>query len=206
MLNTHELEQLFASDNSSPIFPILASNYYDKKLYKYAVKVCKIGLHSDPDNLEGLYILAKSLLMSGEEKNAAILLKKILKQFPYHLQSALLLIHVLEETNQNKSFIKNQIRQIFYFYPNHPQVKLFYEKYGLVSSHTKKKKAKTKPSIASNKHFSYNPKLATITMYQLLYSQNKFDDALSVLSILADSQRHQKFVNKELKKIKQKLK
>ena len=79
MLNTHELEQLFASDHSSPIFPILASNYYDKKLYKYAVKVCKIGLHSDPDNLEGLYILAKSLLMSGEEKNAAILLKKNFK-------------------------------------------------------------------------------------------------------------------------------
>ena len=206
MFKTNELEKIFSADNDSLIFPILAHCYYEKKLYKYAVKICRIGLNESPNNLEGLYILAKSLLMSGQSADAARLLKKILKQFPYHLQSTLLLIHILEETNKNQLIIQSYIRKIFYFYPDHPQVKSFYKKYCSNLSPKREKPYKKKSAINAKKTFSYNPKLATVTMYKLLYSQNKFHDALAILTILSESDSHKDFVDKELKKIKQKLK
>ena len=73
-----ELEKIFSANSHSPVFPMLANIYYQKKLYKYAVKICKLGLNQDPDNLEGLYILAKTLLMQGEIEKAERVLKNIL--------------------------------------------------------------------------------------------------------------------------------
>jgi hypothetical protein len=205
MFNTHQLEQIFSENNDSPIFPILANRYYEKKLYKYAVKICEIGLNHNPENLEGLYVLAKSLLMRGQESNAAILLKKIIKQCPYHLYSTLLLVHILESTQKNQLFIKSQIKIIYNFYPNHPQVNSVYEKYFSNAPALKKRRIK-KIKTLPNQSFAYNPKLATITMYKLLYTQNKLHDALAILTVLSESQSHQDFVKKEFKKIKNKLK
>ena len=205
MFNTRQLEQIFSENNDSPIFPILANSYYEKKLYKYAIKICEIGLNRNPENLEGLYILAKSLLMRGHESNATILLKKIIKQCPYHLYATLLLVHILESTQKNQLFIKSQIKVIYNFYPNHPQVTSIYEKYFSNAPVPKKKRIKKIKTLPSQS-FAYNPKLATITMYKLLYSQNKFNEALAILTVLSESNVHQDFVKKEFKKIKNKLK
>ena len=50
-MNRQKLES-FSSRNGSAIFPVLANLYYDQKLYKYAMKVCELGLAEDPNNLE----------------------------------------------------------------------------------------------------------------------------------------------------------
>ena len=64
-MDRQKLEKFFSSRNGSAIFPVLANLYYDQKLYKYATKVCELGLAQDPNNLEGKYIFAKSLLIQS---------------------------------------------------------------------------------------------------------------------------------------------
>ena len=39
----YKLEHAFAADFNSPLFPVLANLYYEKKEYKRALKVCTIG-------------------------------------------------------------------------------------------------------------------------------------------------------------------
>jgi len=70
MLHTSDLEKIFSANKQSAVFPILANIYYKKKLYQYAARICKIGLAGDPDNLEGLYVLAKTLLIQGKIESA----------------------------------------------------------------------------------------------------------------------------------------
>ena len=81
-MNRQKLEKFFSSRNGSAIFPVLANLYYDQKLYKYATKVCELGLAEDPNNLEGKYIFAKSLLIQGKVYKAEKVLCDIIKKCP----------------------------------------------------------------------------------------------------------------------------
>ena len=58
-----ELEQIFANNLTSPVFPILAEVYLKNKEYDRALKVCEIGLSSDVNNEIGKYILSKIYLI-----------------------------------------------------------------------------------------------------------------------------------------------
>ena len=205
MLKTHELEKLFASDKSSPLFPVLANIYYEKKLYKYSVRVCRLGLIEDPHNLEGMYILSKTLLMQGKIEDAEIILKKILQKCPNHLHSSLLLMHIYEELKRNHNIIQAQIKKMYSFYPLHDKIIKYYEKYCApleISEETTNDYSYTQPK---SMQFNYNAKLATITMYKLLYSQKEYQEALAILQILAMNPKHKKFANSEIEKINKKL-
>ena len=171
MPQLQELEQIFSTNNHSPVFPMLANIYYQKKLYKYAVKICKLGLSRDSKNLEGLYILAKTFLIQGEIVKAEQVLKNILRMCPFHLHSSLLLIHVLETLNRNEKVLKTYAKKIHGFYPSNIKVQAYYKKY--CNTVKTKNKSKKNPPKATSSHtiFNYNPKLATITMYKLLCSQ-----------------------------------
>ncbi len=206
-LNIQQLEQIFSTNNSSSIFPILANMYYQKKLYKYSIKVCEIGLEACADDLEGLYIMAKTLLIKGKVQKAEQILQRIITKFPAHLHSNLLLICILEDTNKNNILLRSIIKKLNYFYPDQPKVQAYYQKY--CSVHIAKNSIEEKPSINYKKHISStifhdNPKLATPTMYKLLISQNKHEDALALLKILETNARHRKFAKAEIKTIKTK--
>ena len=205
MLQTHELEKLFSSDNSSPLFPVLANIYYEKKLYKYSVKVCKLGLIEDADNLEGMYILSKALLMQGKVVDAEIILKKIVQKCPYHLYSSLLLIHVYEELQRNHNIIKSQIKKMYSFYPLHNQIIRYYKQYCSSIGVPEESEDNFRYTQTKSIQFNYNPKLATITMYKLLYSQKEYQEALTVLQILVKKPKYKKFANSEIEKLNKKL-
>ena len=49
-MNIKDLEHRFASDLKSPIFPQLASIYYDYQQFEKASKVCDLGLKNDSNN------------------------------------------------------------------------------------------------------------------------------------------------------------
>ena len=136
-----ELEKIFSANSHSPVFPMLANIYYQKKLYKYAVKICKLGLNQDPSNLEGLYILAKTFLIQGEIEKAEQVLKNILRTCPFHLHSSLLLLHVLENLNRNKKVLETYAKKIHSFYPSNVKVQVYYKKYcNVVKTKSKQKK------------------------------------------------------------------
>ncbi len=206
MLKENHLETIFSSNRESSVFPILATIYYNKKLYKYALKVCRIGLASDSGNLEGLYILAKTLLMQGKIEKAEKVLKSIIKFNPYHLRSTLLLICVLKDLNKNKKIIISIVSKIYRFYPCHPQLQKYYKQYCKPKKKIEKRIDNKDNKLYESKIFNYNPKLATMTMYKLLYSQKKYEDAFALLGIFKKNSKYKKFVDGELKKIKHKLK
>ena len=205
MSELKKLEKIFSANSDSPVFPMLANIYYHKKLYKYAIKICKLGLKKDPDNLEGLYILAKTFLIQGEIKKAEQVLKSILRMCPFHLHSSLLLLHVLENLNRNQKVLTIYTKKIYGLYPSNVKVHAYYKKYCNVVKTKNKPKKNTKEESSAYKIFNYNPKLATITMYKLLYSQKKYRDAFALLKILAKNPKHKKFVEEESKTIKIKL-
>jgi len=205
MLETPELEKIFSSNKNSPLFPILANRYYQNKLYKYSVKVCNLGLNEDPGNLEGLYVLSKTLLMQGRVILAETTLKKILKKCPHHLYSSLLLIHVYKKLKRNQNTIKAQVKKMYQFYPLHHQIIKYYEQYCASSEVAVKSDDSTQHIKAKSLQFNYNAQLATITMYKLLYSQKEYEEALSILKVLATKPKHKKFAKSELEKINKKL-
>jgi tetratricopeptide (TPR) repeat protein len=182
---------------------MLADIYYQKKLYKYAAKICKLGLKQDPNNLEGLYVLAKTFLIQGKTEQAEQTLKKILRMCPFHLHSSLLMLHVLEDLNRNKKAMAAYTKTTHSFYPSNLKVQAYYRKYCNIAKNKNpknKKKGASTPIV-----FNYNPKLATITMYKLLCAQKKYRDAFSLLKILAKNPKYKKFVEEESKTIKVKL-
>ena len=203
---TNQIEQIFSTNNTSPIFSILANRYYKNKLYKYSLRVCEIGLKTCPNDLEGLYIMAKTLLITGKINKAEKVLQKIIYLFPAHLQSNLLLLYLYEDLNKNKNLIKSLVKKIIVFYPNHDKIKLYYNKYCQIPNRKQNKKVnkvdkKTKPSV-----FIDNPKLATPTMYKLLFSQKKYEEAYHLLQILRKNPKYKNFVNKEIQIIDKKIK
>ena len=79
MLNDiNKIEQLFSENLASPSYIVLATYYYQQRLFDYAQKVCEIGLKHDSDNIDGNYMMAKLLLVKNETSQAEQLLKKIL--------------------------------------------------------------------------------------------------------------------------------
>ena len=209
-MNRQKLEKFFSSRNGSAIFPVLANLYYDQKLYKYAMKVCELGLTEDPNNLEGKYIFAKSLLIQGKVYEAEKVLCDILKKCPYHLYSNLLLIQVLEELNRDRKIIKKYISAAYLMYHHHPLINQYYNNYFKGNKKKSKKNSVTnknsvsKPNNSVDK-FVYNSKLATVTMYKLLYTQKKYDHALAVLNVLVENPNHTNYAKSEIKKINLKL-
>tara|TARA_B100000614_G_scaffold191572_1_gene172562 strand:- start:41 stop:682 length:642 start_codon:yes stop_codon:yes gene_type:complete len=210
-MNRQKLEKFFSSRNGSAVFPVLANLYYDQKLYKYATKVCELGLAEDPNNLEGKYIFAKSLLIQGKVYEAEKVLSDIIKKCPYHLYSNLLLIQVFEELNRDKKIIKKYITTAYSMYHHHPLINQYYNNYFKNNKKPKNNKNSNpnKDSISktnnSVNNFVYNSKLATVTMYKLLYTQKKYDHALAVLNILVKNPIHAKYAKSEIKKINLKL-
>lgn len=205
-MQRQELEKIFSSNHGSAIFPVLANLYYKEQLYRYAIKVCELGLNEDPNNLEGQYIFAKSLLIQGQTQKAEKVLCDIINHCPYHLYSNLLLIQAYEELGRNKKTIENQIKSVYSMYHHHPVINEYFNSYCRRERTDKRivKSIKPKKNISTNS-FSYNSKLATITMYKLLKNQNEYEYALDVLNILADNPKHAGYAKKEIKEIKIKL-
>ena len=96
-------------------------------------------------------------------------------------------------------------------YNHHPLINQFYNNYFKINKRPKNKKNNNlnKDSISKSNNsvnkFIYNSKLATVTMYKLLYTQKKYDHALAVLNILVKNPTHTKYAKSEIKKINLKL-
>ena len=204
MLDIHKIEQIFSQNPKTPLFTILADYYYVNKNYKYAEKVCNLGVSHDGTNILGQYILAKTQLILGKPKKAEKLLKTIIEKDPLNLYALLLLIAIMETLSRKTKEIKIYVKTLQQLYPNHSQAKIYKKQY--LHEEQKKKKQKEKVKLkkqkGSTKKFTLNKQLATQTMYKLLYSQKKYLDAYSLLLAMKNNKKLKEFVKKELKKIK----
>ena len=204
MMHYKELETMFADDFSSPIFPLLADYYLKDSQLNRALKVCKIGLINNPDNLYGEFILSQILLKDKNFLEAEKKLKKIVNN-SINIKALILLVDVLIKLNRSQITIQKYIAILNKHIPNHKKVKLYKKEY--LSSEYKSivkspKKIIKKPTL----NVVINNKLATKTMFDLLLKQKKYYHALEVLNIMKSDKKNFHFIKKNKPELLNKIK
>ena len=205
MMHYKELETMFAEDFSSPIFPLLADYYLKDSQLNRALKVCKIGLINNPDNLYGEFILSQILLKDKNFLEAEKKLKKIVNN-SINIKALILLVDVLIKLNRSQITIQKYIAILNKHIPNHKKVKLYKKEY-LSSEYKSEAKSPKKIIKKPTLNVVINNKLATKTMFDLLLKQKKYYHALEVLNIMKSDKKNFHFIKKNkpelLNKIKQ---
>lgn len=200
-MNIKDLEHRFASDLKSPIFPQLASIYYDYQQFEKASKVCDLGLKNDSNNASGQYIKAKILLIENKPQKAEKLLKKIIILDENNINALLTLIAVSKSLKRNHTVINKYINHAYNIFPENPKIKKMY--YATSKDKNNKKDSKKTKKIVNKDIININAKMATQTMYRLMVKQNKFDVAQNILEIMSKEKYSNKsFIKRETKKIK----
>ena len=205
-LEKKELEQAFAEDFSSPIFPILGELYLKNKDLNRAKKVCQVGLKHDPENINGYYILAKVYLYDNQLNKAEEMLITLIDKKPLHINALKLIVKLHEELTVTK---KNKIKYLKILLDIFPTNKLIEEKITKIDNDYLKK---NKPSIKKvipqidniiqkNINFNIQPNMATLTFVEILKEQKHYHEALQVLSIVESKSTE----NKKTKSLKNEL-
>jgi len=197
-----QLEQIFANDFKSPVFPILAEFYLKNKEYDRALKVCEIGLSSDANNEIGKYILSKIYLINKKYEKAEKILKKLINNNSHHSKAIIDLVKVQIILKRSKKNITKNIDLGLKIGIEH---KLFQTTKNQISTKKtiqNKQRSNQKNNMLSLENIKINKSMATKTMYKIMLSQKKYDVALSVLNIMKNESKHLGFVKKEIENIK----
>ena len=197
-----DLEQVFANNFASPVFPILAEIYFQNKEYGRAFQVCKIGLSHNSDNEMGIYILSKIYLINKKYDKAEVFLKKIIKKNSHHSKALIDLAKVQIQLNRSKKNIQKTIDLGL-------EIGVKNEIFQVKSDNSINKREVQKPKNRKQKfdyldseHIYINKSMATKTMYRIMVKQKKYDVALSVLNTMKKESKYLRYVGKEIKKIK----
>ena len=197
-----DLEQVFANNFASPVFPILAEIYFQNKEYGRALQVCKIGLSHNSDNEMGIYILSKIYLINKKYDKAEDFLKKIIKKNSHHSKALIDLAKVQIQLNRSKKNIQKTIDLGL-------EIGVKNEIFQVKSDNSINKREVQKPKNRKQKfdyldseHIYINKSMATKTMYRIMVKQKKYDVALSVLNTMKKESKYLRYVSKEIKKIK----
>ena len=202
-LTYQKLENIFASDFTSPSFIILANKYYNDRHYKKAERVCQIGLEHNPNNNIAKYILAKVYLIKNDLIKAEKLLKEVIKRDPNNFNAFLVIIDVSKMLKRSSSTINKYIATAHSVLPDNQSISKMFNQIKDIKSNQKKKKKKTS-------HFQLEPTMeinttmATKTMYNLMIKQQKYDLAKHILNVMIQNKKFVSFAKKELKKIQNK--
>ena len=118
-----ELEHLFAEKFSTDAFPILADLYYNKRQYDRAVKVCKIGLQHNPDNLLVQYILSKIMIINKDFMKAEKLLQTVIRKDGNNINALLLLLELSLKLERKPKIIQKYLGKLLLKIPNNHLIK-----------------------------------------------------------------------------------
>ena len=196
----YELENLFAEEFDSPIFPILADFYLNNSEIDKAFQVSTIGLKHSPNNFLGQYVLAKIHIINNNFIEAEKLLTNTIISQPCNIEAILTLIKIKISLNRSQNKIKKYINCAFNISPNHSEIKSLYNKYCNLGNKKKIQKIK-KASSKKKSSIKFDNKLATRSMYNVLMNQKKHNEALQVLKLMSTNKKHISFIKKEKKKL-----
>tara|TARA_B100000029_G_C17337279_1_gene873982 strand:+ start:108 stop:740 length:633 start_codon:yes stop_codon:yes gene_type:complete len=203
-LNQQKLENCFANNFATPLFPILANMYYEKKEYARAKKVCEIGLYHNPNNYVGQFILAKTYMASKKYKIAEKILKVIINNDLHNAQALICLVEIQTKLNRSDEKIQSYVQKGLQLGVKH---KLF-KTLKVINENPIKKDVppQKKSSKISQNAIQINTSMATKTMYALMVQQQKYDVAIAILEIMKSNKKNDKFVNLERKKMQKLIK
>jgi tetratricopeptide (TPR) repeat protein len=222
--NLTEMELYFADHFDTVLFPVLAEIYQDKAEYDRAKRVCEIGLEHHPNSIDGQFILSQAELGLGNLSAAEKWMKKVLTQIPDHKNAATSLPMVQEQLDRSPTTLKTSWKRAQEVDPDNQFAKDFLstktsktktkpkkkkEKKALVSTipHIPKKEKSKKPlpKDLSVEGVVISPRLATMTLVNVLKGQGLYHQALEVLDILEERGEDKKRIAEERKAIKSEL-
>ena len=224
LTNLTELELYFADHFDTVLFPVLAEVYQAKAEYDRAKRVCEIGLEHHPNSIDGQFILSQAELGLGNLSVAEKWMKKVLTQIPDHKNAATSLPMVQEQLDRSPTTLKTSWKRAQEVDPGNQFAKDFLS---IKTSKTKtkpKKKKEKKASVSTIPHIpkkekskkplpkdlsvegvAISPRLATMTLVNVLKGQGLYHQALEVLDILEDKGEDKKRIAEERKVIKSEL-
>ena len=212
--NKTALEFHFADHFDTALFPVLADTYLQTGDLRRAKKVCEIGLGYTPNNIDGMYMLAKVHLVGGNLKNAENVLKTLLTNKLFHLQGIILLAHIQVELNRSSNTIKSTWERVLEIDPHHLEATKILKQFKKGPKLTSIKKEKPfgtrgapKGSRIREEHLEsleISPKLATFTLVKVLENQGLYFQALHVLDLLSKKGGNLKKISREKNRINKK--
>ena len=222
--NLTELELYFADHFDTVLFPVLAEIYQDKAEYDRAKRVCEIGLEHHPNSIDGQFIISQAELGLGDLSAAEKWMKKVLTQIPDHKNAATSLPMVQEQLNRSPTTLKTSWKRAQKVDPGNQFAKDFLSDKKTKTKPKPKKKKEKKPSVSTIPHIpkkdkskkplpkdlsvegvAISPRLATMTLVNVLKGQGLYHQALEVLDILEEKGEDKKRIDGELKAIKAEL-
>jgi len=189
------LESTFADNFGSPYYPILAEMYLNEGNLSRARKVCEIGLDHDSSNVDGKFIFAKVAIAEKKFIMAEKLLKKVVDESPAHFNALRMLIRVEVQLSRSPKTINNYINKLLLFLPQDAECLEWLnniqssETVGPLTSSSVPDKIKLENNIPiqstdSKNNYKIEQSMATLTMAQVLQSQQHYQEALAVLDML----------------------
>ncbi len=222
--NLTELELYFADHFDTVLFPVLAEIYQDKAEYDRAKRVCEIGLEHHPNSIDGQFIISQAELGLGDLSAAEKWMKKVLTQIPDHKNAATSLPMVQEQLNRSPTTLKTSWKRAQKVDPGNQFAKDFLSEKKTKTKPKPKKKKEKKPSVSTIPHIpkkdkskkplpkdlsvegvAISPRLATMTLVNVLKGQGLYHQALEVLDILEEKGEDKKRIDGERKAIKAEL-
>ena len=224
LTNLTELELYFADHFDTVLFPVLAEIYQDKAEYDRAKRVCEIGLEHHPNSIDGQFILSQAELGLGNLSVAEKWMKKVLTQIPDHRNAATSLPMVQEQLDRSPTTLKTSWKRAQKVDPGNQFAKDFLSDKKTKTKPKLKKKKEKKPSVSTIPHIpkkdkskkplpkdlsvegvAISPRLATMTLVNVLKGQGLYHQALEVLDILEEKGEDKKRIDGERKAIKAEL-
>ncbi len=181
--NLKELENIFSKDFSTPHFYDLAEIYFQNKDFSRAIKVLKIGIKTNTDNMDAKYLLAKTYLLNGDIKKAEKILSDYIKN-KFHSRKILkLLIEIRDHQNRSKHETKRIVDILLDLFSD--------DAFGnrWIHNYSKDQKKVVKKISKHDLTFKINDNIASLTLYNVLKNQKYYNQAVKVLDILENSQQ-----------------
>ena len=199
--NIELLEKEFSENFNSPLFSVLAEEYFKIKAYNKCKKVLEIGLLLNPDDNDGKFILSKIELLENNIDMAQNILNSIIKSDPLYVNAIKLQIEINNTLNKGTKSLESQLSLIVGVQQDNkdsapankkkkvlktkPKKRVLKTKSPKLKSKVKATSSKTKVSTKKkSKSVKVASKMNTLTMVKILMNQGHYNQSLSMLDEL----------------------
>ena len=199
--NIELLEKEFSENFNSPLFSVLAEEYFKIKAYNKCKKVLEIGLLLNPDDNDGKFILSKIELLENNIDMAQNILNSIIKSDPLYANAIKLQIEINNTLNKGTKSLESQLSLIVGVQQDNkdsapankkkkvlktkPKKRVLKTKSPKLKSKVKATSSKTKVSTKKkSKSVKVASKMNTLTMVKILMNQGHYNQSLSMLDEL----------------------
>ncbi len=160
--NRQELEEYFAENFHSELFPILSEHYLLDGDLDRAERVCDIGLRLNENSVLGLFLKSRILMAQKDFISAEQYLKKVISADCSFLNALLLMMDVQSKLKRSKKIRKQCCEEILSLDPRNPQAKQALDQLSKRRPNTVKKKGKVNDSNKRNRNEEKNRRKTTL--------------------------------------------